>query len=507
MDIFDTADLTPDTVLSADMTSNIYNGLDSCVTFEVYNVLAEELLSRPDHVKQTYRAVFDKLPALMHMSILGLDISPIEHHKQVNILRARYIKLLKNFNSLCMGILGELINHKSPAQTNHLFYTRLKLPPVTKRSSSTGKYNPTTDRPALEKLRGHFYARPFISHILALRDVGRFLSWAEGCIGTNGKLNYSFNPVGTVTGRLSSKDNVFREGGNAQNVDRRARKMIVPPPGRTFVNVDIEQGDSRNLGAIMYNLFYDELGPEEAGRYLDACESSDLHTYVASLVWTDLAWTENLKANRAIADEIFYRELTHRDMCKKVGHGTNYYGQPDAIAKQTNVPAKLISNFQDNYFSAFPTIPLYHASVRETLRTEGVLITPFGRERRFYGDTTSDEVFREALAFSPQSMTGEQIDRGYVAVWKNHRDIWPHGQFHDACLFSVPTPILNKCTQTILHEMEVALPLRGGRLFTAGLEAKVGWNWGDFDAETNPLGLAKYRGEETRTPPPRAFKD
>ena len=31
MDIFDTADLTPDTVLSADMTSNIYNGLDSCV--------------------------------------------------------------------------------------------------------------------------------------------------------------------------------------------------------------------------------------------------------------------------------------------------------------------------------------------------------------------------------------------------------------------------------------------------------------------------------------------
>jgi hypothetical protein len=87
-----------------------------------------------------------------------------------------------------------------------------------------------------------------------------------------------------------------------------------------------EQGDSRGVGAIHWNLFRDS-------RYLDACESGDLHTAVAQAAFPNVAWSSNdHKENRVLADKRFYREFSYRDAAKRLGHGSNYQGQPDKMS-------------------------------------------------------------------------------------------------------------------------------------------------------------------------------
>ena len=62
--------------------------------------------------------------------------------------------------------------------------------------------------------------------------------------------------------------------------------MFVADEGMKLGNFDAEQGESRVVGAIEWNLF-------KRGDYLDACESGDLHTAVARICWPDLPWTDD----------------------------------------------------------------------------------------------------------------------------------------------------------------------------------------------------------------------
>ena len=125
---------------------------------------------------------------------------------------------------------------------------------------------------------------------------------------------------------------------NLQNVDRNLRYIFIPDPGRIFFNVDLEQGDSRGVGALAWNMFHDAdakqiaealhlpewtgpVGREFAGSYLDACESGDLHTTVCRMAWPELSWGEDPDGWRDVAEGIAYRTYTYRDLAKKLGHG------------------------------------------------------------------------------------------------------------------------------------------------------------------------------------------
>jgi DNA polymerase I-like protein with 3'-5' exonuclease and polymerase domains len=126
------------------------------------------------------------------------------------------------------------------------------------------------------------------SHILALRDIAKKIGVLKTSIDPDGRMRTSYNIAGTTTGRFSSSLSDFGTGGNLQNLEERLRRPFVADPGMKFAYIDLEQAESRLVGAIEWNLFGD-------GRYLDACESGDLHTSVCRLAWTELPWTEILK--------------------------------------------------------------------------------------------------------------------------------------------------------------------------------------------------------------------
>jgi hypothetical protein len=249
------------------------------------------------------------------------------------------------------------------------------------------------------------------------------------------------------------------------------------------------------------------VGPEFAGAYLDACESGDLHTRVCSMAWGELPWTGDKKADRQIADQPSGHGMSYRDLAKRLGHGTNYYGTPGTMAKHTHTAVPVISDFQRRYFAAFPLIQEWHKWVINQVQTYGVLTTPFGRRRHFFGRGNDSSTHRKAVAYSPQSMTGHEMNMGILNLFRNMPEAELMIQVHDSILFQVPFHRCETYVERALELLRFEHPLRGGRTFCVPLEAMVGWNWGKLERDktgvivANPNGIEKWRGSETREPP------
>jgi DNA polymerase-1 len=486
MRIINTAELTPKTKLSPDDRHWCYNGLDCCVTLEVLQAIRPQL---DNTTGSTYAFSKALQGPVLEMSSRGVRI----HHERRNRVMKEFgeksakvdAQLTRMFDAV-----GAPVKWSSPAQLKEFFYDVLGLTAIRKRNVN-GVMAPTVNRDALERLSGYFIAEPFCTRILLLRDLAKKRQFLETELDPDGRIRSSFNIAGTNTGRLSSSMSEFGTGGNLQNVDRDLRSVFIADPGMKFVNVDLEQGDARNVGAICWNNFI-ALGERFAGSYLDACESGDLHTTVAKMVWPQLQ-------DKADAEKLFYRQDSYRQIAKKLGHGSNYLGQPKTMARHTKVSQPIIEDFQLAYFKAFGCIPLWHEAVAEQLPC---LTTMLGRRRMFFGrilpkDSKGDNpTLREAVAFEPQSLTAEEIDLGMLAVWRaGLAQIMI--QVHDSLLLQVREEQADELIPRILQTMRVTIPLAKGREFTVPLDAKVGWNWGDHSA-TNPDGMIKYKGSDNR---------
>lgn len=493
--IIKTHELTPTTLKSSTDRHHIYNGLDSCVTFEIFQSLSALL----DPVS---RATYEFSKALqgpiLEMNLRGVLVDRAEAAKlikeythDVDRLRRQLDRIIKESGITDRKWYGAK-GSPSPDTLKYIFYEVLGLPPIRKRNTKGG-FSPTVNREALERLRAYMVAEPIVNHILLMRDFGKRISLLSTDIDGDNRIRTSFNIAGTTTGRLASSNSDFGTGTNLQNIERRLRRVFIADPGMIFANIDLEQADARNVGAICLELFNDPT-------YLDACESGDLHTAVCRLAWPDLPWTDDRKANRQIADQICYRDLTYRDMAKKLGHGTNYLGTPATMAKHTKVPIPQIAMFQQRYFQAFPAILKWHLWVRQELAARGYLTTLMGRRRYFFGNRQDDDTLREAVAYAPQSMTADQIDTALLNVWrKGLAD--PLLQVHDSLLLQFPAhenriPALMEC-------FKVPIMIRG-REFIVPAEAKVGWNWADVEynkageAAGNFDGLKKYSTNDSR---------
>lgn len=516
--IIQNADITEVSDLDHNTREWVYNALDVCVTYEVRDALVPLL---DNTTRATYNFAMDLQAPVLDMSMRGILIDEKHRQEVLTLYRERIAMLEDRLTRIVrdgMGIdLPEKVFDKktqkwkvwwrSVPRLKNLFHEILGLPAMRKRNAA-GKMVPTINREALEKLSAYFVAEPLANHILALRDLDKKRGFLETSIDADGRMRCNFNIAGTNTGRLASSMSDFGTGGNLQNVDRDLRYTFVADPGYVFVNLDGEQADARNVGAICWNLYLDKFGPEKAGAYLDACESGDLHTTVCKMAWTNLDWSDDPSEWRGLADQIAYRQDSYRQLAKKLGHGTNYYGQPRTMAKHTKVQESLIDDFQYRYFEAFPTIRLYHQWVKEQLSEWGYIVTPFGRRRSFFGRPQEDTTLREAIAYSPQSMTADEIDTGILQIWRGAKyyDIQMLVQVHDSILAQVPIDAVNEAVPWMMKKMRAPLMLEGNREFVVPIEAKVGFNWGDYDPpskdgtrpERNPDGLRKWKGKFDR---------
>jgi DNA polymerase I len=484
MQIVRTANLNPRD-LNSTMQLLAYNGLDCCVTEEVLRVILPQLNPQTAGTYDLSRALQGPI---LDMNSFGLRVDEDRREATVKAYRETIWRLTAQLNEILLEGLdiafppSKTRKYQFPSDDNlkHLFYNVMGLPPVYK---GFGEERRTTvDRKALETLEQNFYAEPIIGHILLLRDLVKKVSFLETGIDPDGRLRTSFNIAGTTTGRLASSFSDWGTGTNLQNVENQLRAVFVADRGTKFCNIDLEQADARGVGAIHWNLFRDP-------RFLDACESGDLHTSVARSGFPSLSWTGDIKLDRALADGKFYREFSYRDAAKRLGHGTNYQGQADKMARETHIRLQDVTAFQQSYLKQFPAFPLWWEWVERQIWNSGKITTLLGRERRFFGHPNDSETIRAAVAFEPQSITADTINRGMLAVWRTGR-CQLLLQVHDSILFQFPEDEEDELVPAMLRLVEQQLVLKDGRPFVIPAEAKVGWNWSD--SRSDPDALRKF---------------
>jgi DNA polymerase-1 len=459
----------------------LYNGLDCCLTHEVFQKVSPDLDELSKKIYELEKALQGPV---MEMKLRGVRIDTRKRDK----VKKDFVDDLKRHEVdlqilVALGVGVSPFNWRSLKQLKEVLHDTLGIPPVRWGTKIS------LDREALERLQAYFIAQPIVNSVLTLRDLAIKIGVLETELDSDGRLRTNYNIAGTVTGRFSSNYTDYGTGTNLQNIEKRLREIFVADPGMKFAQLDAEQGESRVVGAIEWNLFRDS-------SYLDACESGDLHTSVSRMAWPDRKWTGDVKLDRDIAEEPFYRQHSFRHMAKVLGHGTNYNGTPKTMAEHTKIDQRVIAQFQARYFQGFLAHRRWHQTKADELQRNGFLISLFGRRRHFFGRLTEASTIREAIAYDPQSTLGDLLNSGMLQVWRANR-VQLLLQIHDAILVQFPEEIENDVVPWLRKAIEVPIQLSGERTLVIPFEVKTGWNWNDW-SNSNPDGLKKYSDTDSR---------
>jgi DNA polymerase-1 len=481
-------DLTlPEDLQNQQEREDVYNGLDCCITAEILEVLLPQL---DDHTGPTYAFSRALQGPVLEMQLRGILVDQARRQDVIDEYYDVIDRLEGQLEQIVLDGVGmPSFSWRSNADLQKLFYGHLGIPTIRKQG------RPTCDHKALEKMQLFLVARPIVNHLLTMRELQKKIDFLKTGVDPDGRIRTSYNISGTNTGRFSSSYSEFGTGGNLQNVEESLRSVFISDWGWKFAKFDAKAGESYVVGAIEGNLFND-------WRYLDAVESGDVHTAVARICWPKLPWTGDLKQDRAIADQPFYRHYSYRFMCKKLGHGSNYGGQPETLALQTNLPEPVVIGFQPKYFTAFPAHLRWHGWVNDQLQRAGYLISLTGRKRWFFGRRNDPSTQREGVAFNPQGSLADIVNRAMLRIWRL-RPCLIMMQDHDALTFMYKEEDEDVIIPQLQEMLVEEIPLEHGRTLSIPYDCKVGWNKGDYDAESNVDGLRDYEAHDERRRQPK----
>ena len=465
----------------------VYNGLDVCITADVLDALVPQL----DNITNaTYHFSKSLQGPVLEMRLRGCLI---DEARKVNVIEELW-ELMERYEALLnevvfRGIGMPSFNWRSNKDLRQLFYGELGLPPITRGGS------PTCDRAAREKLEVYPSATALVRLVNTLTELGDKISVLRTEVDPDGRIRTSYNIAGTSTGRFSSSLSEFGTGGNLQNVEESLRSIFIADAGYKFAKFDAKSGESFVVGAIEWNLFRD-------AKFLEACESGDVHTAVARQCWPDLPWTGRNQDDKEIAEGKFYRHLSYRGACKRIGHGSNYLGGAQQISNETRVPIIIVKGFQRTYFETFPAHRKWHAHVEQELRSTGILTTLTGRKRHFFKRRTDPKTLKEAVAYDPQGSLADIVNQGMLQTWRRNPAILMF-QDHDATTWMYPEADEDTVVPLIQQSLLSPIELADGRVLTIPYDCEVGWNKGKWNAEKNPDGLKGYTGHDTRRRSPK----
>jgi DNA polymerase-1 len=463
MKTYTTDSLPPD--MDPALQQVVYNGLDGMLTQEIFEAIPHS---------PTYEFERSLLPLVVTMMRRGMLVDTSRRDVMVAKLQEQLGRTSQVFDHICTEVWGQTFNPRSPSQLKTLLYKRLYLPEVI--VSKKGEKKISTDRDTLERLQREFpRAYPIASLLLAMRDLEKTVDTLTKTLSPASRWHANFNIGGTDTGRWSSSSHPFGWGSNLQNVDDYIRRVFIPDPGHVFVNCDQQGAEARVVGYLA--------GDEN---YIRAVESGDVHTMVAGMVF-------GFEPKRELADRKYYREMSFRDIAKRAAHGSNYGGTAHTIARVLKVEIKIIEEFQAKYFKAFPFLRKWQVWVAQQLQTERQLVTPFGRQRVFWGNPRDDATVRAAIAYVPQSTVGDMTARGLLSIMHSLPDAQILNNIHDAALVQVPIHMKDEMVPAILKCLTYPLEVRdiwgNTRTMVIPWESQTGMNWGKRKKD-NPDGLA-----------------
>lgn len=305
----------------------------------------------------------------------------------------------------------------------------------------------------------------------------------------DGRIRTSYNVVGTNTGRLSCSESMTGSGFNLQTVTKRDKDLFLADEGMELYSCDLAGADSWTVAA-------------HAARHGDRNMLDDLLGKIKPAKIVALMQLHGVGINNLSREVLRMRSGEVPDegglypASKATSHGSNYGAKSRTVSntllkqsyKKTGVAIAVTpmqcEKLQAFYFTRYWGVKHWQQAVARQLKEGGVLTTPFGFSRRFFGRKDDAATLREALSFEPQANTTWATNKMLLSLWTDptNRDeaglliVEPLHQVHDAALFQGPVSrrdwIKGKVREWFDHPLVV-----GGVELTIPYEAGVGLNW------------------------------
>jgi uracil-DNA glycosylase len=196
-----------------------YCGRDAAVTLECWEVLSEELSA--GEYWQTYEMTVGLKDPLAYMTVRGLKIDKkgLEEAK-VNIQR----KLDEKLEEL-IRVADYEFNPLSSAQCAKYLYEHCKNPAYLNAMGGVSTDDKALSRLVRKEVKGSREAK-IVQEIRALSKLKS--TYLEVQLDGDSRLRCSWNPRGTIFGRLSSSQTIAGTGMNLQNLHPEFKGFIIP---------------------------------------------------------------------------------------------------------------------------------------------------------------------------------------------------------------------------------------------------------------------------------------
>jgi DNA polymerase-1 len=371
-------------------------------------------------------------------------------------------------------------NMNSNPQLGILLYSVLKLPKIKfGKTKKDGTTSASTDKEVLDY---HANSNPIIKLLMGHRNIQKmhstYIIGMQEKVDSDNRIHTIFTQHITVTGRLSSHNP------NLQNIPRKnkdIKKAFLPRLGWSLLQADLAQAEFR----MWAELSQDPLMIQDIRNGLD------IHRATASRFW-------NIPLSIVTDDQ---RQIAKRSVFSVM------YGQgARATSKQLGITENDATNITKQFFAKYPTAARWLEQTKHMVKTQGYVISPFGRIRRL-PDAFSpiNELKQGAMRMgvnSPiQAGAADVTAMGLIRLYKRLKEQNLQSKLvltvHDSIALECPDNELIQVAK-LCHEC-LTTPVAGITVPFA-VDIEVGKNWGElvkWDLNNLESDYAKYKQNQT----------
>lgn len=452
-----------------------YSAMDSLATAEVGLAERKQLATVPRSYAH-YRFNINLIPAYNYIMLRGCRLDTEKARSLAEDTQKEIDSLQGEIDGtiLAPAVAADVVTRKRKSDPYHfnvdsgnqlrwLLFEHLTYKPSARAVTATGKQK--TD----ENVLLGFWTKhrdPLLRLIIRLVRKRTRLSDLHKLIpDADGRIRSSFDPVGTNTGRLSSRkstalrwvdDEWKNTGTNLQNVTKDLRVCFIPDsPDYLFWQVDLSGADAWTVACDLASLGYPTMLDDMLAGVKPALvlyymlqEYSLGHdpAHINKLSRTELRGIlRDIKRNiDALEGQV---DSTGRPLdwqylcCKRVQHGSNYGAAPQKISEVVfgdsdgaiDLSVRDATLYQHFYKLRYQT-DHRNAAIRRRLSESGCLVSACGIRRQFFNIRNrreiEDSIVREAAAFEPQANTTWATNKALERLWYDESNRQSTGALH-----------------------------------------------------------------------------
>ena len=419
-----------------------YNAYDVCNTLRLWAMLRGRLVAEElDKLHDNLCMISEGLIKIENAGI-NVDLD------YLNRLDEEFTNNLASLESELKEI-SSLGNPRSWQQVTQTLYTEF------------GVETPSTDKEHLTQIykgareQGFDSLANFVDLLLQHRKhtklLGTYVNGIRSRLTNDGRIKPSFLLHATTTGRTSSRNP------NMQTIPRESgiRNVFIPDDeDHLLVYADFDNIEGR-ITAVL----------------------ADDHNLKR-------LFAEGTKPHKAVAKAVFGEDYSSEDyvLAKSVTHGVNYKRTPHGIAEGLDIPLHKATKVYNEYMKMAPGLPEWHNKIyKHVIVEQEDIVTPFGRRRRFPLITKEnmDDVWREAVAFEPQSIASDLNTFAGIYLHKAGYDVRLF--IHDALLLQVPRENAEEHARDISELMQQSAEANFPWEMSFPVEAESGYRWGECE--------------------------